>query len=45
MKLIKNPVPGPKEHVAKELAFDYDPRDDELDFDLKDLDGKDFYDI
>ena len=45
VKLIKNPVPGPKEHVAKELAFDYDPRDDELDFDLKDLDGKDFYDI
>ena len=45
VKLIKNPVPGPKEHVAKELTFDYDPKDDELDFDLKDLNGKDFYDI
>ncbi|MBR6095074.1 MAG: hypothetical protein IKP92_08655 [Lachnospiraceae bacterium] len=42
---IKNPLPGPRPHVSRELVFDYDPSDDEMDFDLKDLDGKDFYDI
>ena len=43
--MIKNVLPGPKPHVPKELAFDYDPTEDEMDFDIKDLTGKDFYDV
>ncbi len=43
--MIKNPLPGPKPHIAKELTFDYDLKDDELDFDITDLKGKDYYDI
>lgn len=42
---IKNPLPGPKPHVSKELSYDYDLKDDELDFDITDLKGKDYYDI
>ena len=44
-KMIKNVLPGPKPHVPKELVFDYDPKEDEMDFDLQDLTGKDFYDV
>ena len=43
--LFKNPVPGPKAHVPRELAYDYDPKEEEMDFDIKDLTGKDFYDV
>ena len=42
---FNNPVPGPKPHVPRELAFDYDPKEEEMDFDITDLDGKDFYDV
>ena len=42
---IKNPLPGPKPHVSKELSYDYDLKPSEMDFDLKDLQGKDYYDI
>ncbi|MCR4815098.1 MAG: hypothetical protein K5879_09775 [Lachnospiraceae bacterium] len=45
VKEIKNVLPGPKPHVPKELVFDYDPTDEEMDFDIKDLTGKDFYDV
>lgn len=44
-KLIKNPLPGPKPHVPKELSFDYNPKEYEMDFDIIDLSGKDYYDI
>lgn len=44
-KLIKNPLPGPKPHVTRELSYDYIPKESEMDFDLKDLSGKDYYDI
>lgn len=44
-KLIKNPLPGPKPHVSRELSFDYIPKDSEMDYDIKDLSGKDYYDI
>lgn len=44
-KLIRNPLPVPKPHVAKELNFDYNPTPAEMDFDLKDLSGKDYFDI
>ena len=45
VKEIKNVLPGPKPHVPKELVFDYDPTEEEMDFDIKDLTGKDFYDV
>ena len=44
-KMIRNPLPGPKPHVAKELNYDYIPKESEMDFDIKDLKGKDFYDL
>ncbi len=44
-KLIRNPLPGPKPHVPKELNYDYQPKESELKFDIEDLRGKDFYDI
>ncbi|MCR5846815.1 MAG: hypothetical protein K6G75_01675 [Lachnospiraceae bacterium] len=43
--MIKNPLPVPKPHVPKELTYDYDLKDDELEFDIIDLKGKDYYDI
>ena len=42
---IKNPLPGPKPHVARELNYDYDFKDEDLDFDITDMKGKDYYDI
>ena len=43
--MIKNPLPTPKPHVTRELTYDYELRDDQLDFDINDLKGKDYYDI
>ena len=42
---IKNPLPGPKPHVARELTYDYEFKDDDLEFDITDMKGKDYYDI
>ena len=42
---IKNPLPTPKPHVSKELTYDYDLKPSDMDFDIKDLKGKDYYDI
>lgn len=42
---IKNPLPTPKPHVSKELCYDYDLKPSDMDFDIKDLKGKDYYDI
>lgn len=44
-KLIRNPLAGPKPHVAKELNYDYTPKESEMKFDIVDLKGKDFFDI
>ncbi|GEM_PF-2569776 len=44
-KMIKNPLPGPKPHVAKELNYDYIPKAGEMDYDIKDISDKDDYDI
>lgn len=44
-KLIKNPLPGPKPHVSRELTYDYNPKENEMDYDIKDLSGKDYYDL
>ncbi|MBO4310243.1 MAG: hypothetical protein J5856_04135 [Lachnospiraceae bacterium] len=42
--LIKNPLPVPKPHVTRELSYDVEPEEYD-DFDIKDLKGKDYYDI
>lgn len=42
---IKNPLPTPKPHVSRELCYDYDLKPSDMDFDIKDLKGKDYYDI
>ena len=44
-KMIRNPLPGPKPHVAKELNYDYIPKESEMDYDLKDLKGRDYFDL
>lgn len=44
-KLIRNPLPGPKPHVPRELNFDYELKESEMDYDIKDLSGKDYFDI
>ena len=44
-KMIRNPLPGPKPHVARELNYDYVPKESEMDYDLKDLKGRDYFDI
>ena len=44
-KMIRNPLPGPKPHVAKELNYDYNPKPSEMEFDIVDLKGKDFFDL
>ncbi len=44
-RFIKNVLPTPKPHTPKELSFDFDPSGSDMDYDINDLKGKDFYDI
>ncbi len=44
-KLIRNPLPGPKPHVSRELTYDYVPKESEMKFDIDDLKGRDYYDV
>lgn len=44
-KLIRNPLPGPKPHVARELNYDYMPKTSEMKYDIEDLKGRDYFDI
>lgn len=44
-KLIRNPLPGPKPHVARELNYDYMPKTSEMKYDIEDLHGRDYFDI
>lgn len=44
-KLIRNPLPGPKPHVARELNYDYVPKESEMKFDIEDLKGRDYFDL
>lgn len=44
-KMIRNPLPGPKPHVARELSYDYNPKPSEMEFDIVDMKGKDFFDL
>jgi len=43
--MIRNPLPGPKPHVPKELNYDYIPKASEMKFDIDDLKGRDYFDI
>lgn len=42
---IENPLPVPKRREHKEMDFAFEPSGGEDDYDLKDMTGKDFYDI
>lgn len=44
-RMLKNPLPGPKPHVPKEMNYDYFPKANEMDYDIKDMRGKEYYDI
>ena len=43
--MIKNVLPTPKPHVSKEMNFDYELKEDELDYDITDIKGREYYDI
>lgn len=42
---IENPLPVPKRREHKEMDFAFEPSGSEDDYDLKDMTGKEFYDI
>lgn len=44
-KFIENPLPVPKRREHKEMDYAFEPTGSDEDYDLKDLAGKDFYDI
>lgn len=45
VKFIENPLPVPKRHERKEMDFAIDLRDDNDDYDIRDVSGMDFFDI
>lgn len=45
IQYIDNPLPVPKRKEHKEMDYAFHPSDNENDYDIKDLTGKDFYDI
>ena len=42
---IKNPLPVPKKHVAKDMEFDIEVPLSDMHFDVVDMSGIDFFDI
>ena len=40
--LIPNPLPGPKKHTSRKMDYRYEPREDELHFDLEPSEEDDF---
>lgn len=42
---IKNVLPEPKPHVTRELSYDYTPSSLDDDYDIKDMTGRDYYDL
>ncbi|MCR4643407.1 MAG: hypothetical protein K5697_15440 [Lachnospiraceae bacterium] len=42
---LKNPLPTPKKHVAKEMDYDREPVQLDMHFDVVDMSGMDFFDI
>lgn len=45
VQYIENPLPVPKRREHKEMDYAFEPTDSDDDYDMKDLTGKDFYDI
>ena len=45
VKYIENPLPVPKRREHKEMDYAFVPTGSDEDYDMKDLTGKDFYDI
>ena len=45
IKYIPNPLPVPKRHVKKEIAFDYEPEMSQMKFDRELRPGEDDFDI
>lgn len=45
VQYIENPLPVPKRREHKEMNYAFEPTGSNDDYDLKDLSGKDFYDI
>ena len=44
-EMIKNPLPTPKKHVAKDMDFDLQPVSSQMHFDIVDMSGIDYFDI
>ena len=44
VKFIKNPLPGPKPHVKKEMNYDYEVPPDKMFFDI-DKPSRNYYDL
>jgi len=42
---IKNPLPVPKKHVAKDMDYDLEVPPADMHFDVVDMSGKDFFDV
>lgn len=45
VQYIENPLPVPKRREHKEMDYAFEPTGSDDDYDMKDLTGKDFYDI
>lgn len=42
VKFIKNPLPGPKKHVRKEMGYDIDVPESKMHYDIEIMPGDDF---
>ena len=42
---IPNPLPGPKKHVPREMDYAFEPDEQEMCFDIENLDEKDDFDL
>lgn len=45
VQYIENPLPVPKRKEHKEMDYAFEPTDNDDDYDVKDITGKDYYDI
>lgn len=45
VKLIDNPLPLPKKHIKKEMDYAFEPNEDQMHYDINNLQDKDDYDI
>ena len=45
VKLLENPLPVPKKHVKKEMTYAFEPREDQMHYDLNNYSVDDDYDL